>query len=140
MSCLTNFQPSWKQRKRKIFVFWQSTRRGCKYLPRPKKVKSMRRPGTEAIRTQIQPSNPKREITKITNSQNTKVTYGQPSEQLFSKRWPLGNPNQTKTNMNTRNVNRCRNSDTKTGNRDSQQNYCLGTVSNESLVGGGGLN
>ena len=32
----------------------------------------MQRPGTEAIRTQIQPSKPKREITKITNSQNKK--------------------------------------------------------------------
>ena len=48
----------------------------------------MQRPGTEAIRTQIQPLKPKREITKITNtsSQNTKRTYGQPIEQLVSKR------------------------------------------------------
>ena len=30
----------------------------------------MQRPGTEAIRTEVQPLNPKREITKITNSQN----------------------------------------------------------------------
>ena len=36
----------------------------------------MQRPGTEAIRTQIQPSKPKREITKITKNQNTKRTYG----------------------------------------------------------------
>ena len=43
------------------------------------KVKSMQRSGTEAI----QPSKPKREITYITNSQNTKRTYGQPNEQLF---------------------------------------------------------
>ena len=43
-------------------------------------VKSMQRSGTEAIRTQIQPSKPRREITNITNSQNTKRTYGQPSE------------------------------------------------------------
>ena len=34
----------------------------------------MQRQGAEAIRTQIQLSNPKREITKITNSQNTKRT------------------------------------------------------------------
>ena len=34
----------------------------------------MQKPGTEAIRTQIQPSKPKREITKITNIQNTKRT------------------------------------------------------------------
>ena len=32
----------------------------------------MQRSGTEAIRTQIEPSNPKREIINITNSQNTK--------------------------------------------------------------------
>ena len=43
------------------------------------KVKSMQRPGTVAIRTQTQPSKPKRVITKITNSQNTKRKYGQPT-------------------------------------------------------------
>ena len=69
-------------------------------------VKSMQRPGNEAIRTQIQPSKPKQEITKITNSQNTKRTYGQTSEQLFLKRWPLSNPNRTKVNMNTHKVKR----------------------------------
>ena len=53
----------------------------------------MQRPGTEAIITQIKPSKPKQEIAKITNSQNTKRTYGQPSEKLFPKRWPLSNPN-----------------------------------------------
>ena len=36
-----------------------------------KKVQSIQRSGTEAIRTQIQPSKPKMEITKITNSKNT---------------------------------------------------------------------
>ena len=50
------------------------------------KTYGMQRPGIEAIRTQIQPVNPKQEITRITNSQNTKRTYGQPSEQLFPKR------------------------------------------------------
>ena len=65
------------------------------------RVKGMQRSRTEAIRTQIQPSKPKRKITKITKSQNTKRTYGQPSEQLFPKRWPLSNPNRTKNNMNT---------------------------------------
>ena len=49
------------------------------------KVERMQRSGTEAIRTQTQPSKPKREITKITNSQNTKRSYGQPSEQLFTE-------------------------------------------------------
>ena len=62
----------------------------------PVKVKSMQRSATEAIRTQIQPSKPKQEITKIANIQNTKRTYGQPSEQLFPKRRPLSNPNRTK--------------------------------------------
>ena len=36
------------------------------------KVRSMQRSGSEAIRTQIQPLKPKREISNITNSQNTK--------------------------------------------------------------------
>ena len=72
----------------------------------------MQKSRTEAIRTQIQPSKPKREITYITNSQNTKRTYGQPSEQLFPKRWPLSNRNRTKNNMNTRKVKRHRISDT----------------------------
>ena len=54
-------------------------------------VNSMQRSGTEAIRTQIQPSKPKLEITNITNSQNIKRAYGQPSEQLSRKRWPLSN-------------------------------------------------
>ena len=51
-------------------------------------VKCIQRSGTEAIRIQLQPSKPKREIhvTNITNSQDTKITYGQPSEQLFPKR------------------------------------------------------
>ena len=60
------------------------------------KVKSMPTSGTEAIRTQIQPSKPKREINKITKSQNTKRTYGQPREQFFPKIWPLSNQNRTK--------------------------------------------
>ena len=34
----------------------------------------MQRSGAEAMRTQIQPSKPNREITKIINSQNTKRT------------------------------------------------------------------
>ena len=36
----------------------------------------MQRSGTEAIRTQLQLSKPKREITNITNRQNTKGTLG----------------------------------------------------------------
>ena len=32
------------------------------------KVKSMQRPGTETIRAEIRPSQPKRKITNITNS------------------------------------------------------------------------
>ena len=35
--------------------------------------------------------------------------------------------------MNTRKVKRHGNSDTKTGYREQQQNYCLGTVINELL-------
>ena len=44
----------------------------------------MQRSGTEAIRIQIQPSKPKREITHITSSQNAKRTYGQPSEPFYA--------------------------------------------------------
>ena len=60
------------------------------------KVKSMQSSGTEAIRTQLQPPKPKREINNNTNSQNIKRTYGQPNEQLFPKRWTLSNRNRTK--------------------------------------------
>ena len=77
------------------------------------KVKCMQRSGTESIRTKIQPPKSKQEITKITNSQNTNRTYGQPIEQLFRKRWPLSTPNRTKNNMNTRKDKRHRNSDPK---------------------------
>ena len=73
----------------------------------------MQRSGPEAIRTKIQPSKPKREIINITNSQNTKIAYGQPIKQLFPKRWPLSNRNRTKNNISTRKVKRHRNSDTK---------------------------
>ena len=52
---------------------------------------------------------------------------------------PLSNPTRTKNDMNTPKVKRLRNSDTKTGNREPQQNYRLVKVSNE-LLGGGGLN
>ena len=55
--------------------------------------------GTEAIRTQIAKSKPKRDITKLTNSQNTKRTHGQPNEQFFPKRWPLSNLNRTENNL-----------------------------------------
>ena len=40
----------------------------CQSLDKSAKVKRMRRSGTEAIRTQIQAQNPKRLITRITNS------------------------------------------------------------------------
>ena len=73
----------------------------------------MRIPGSEAIRTQIQPSKQKREMIKVTNIQNIKETYGQPSKQLFPKGWSLSNPNRTKNNMHTRKVKHYRNSDKK---------------------------
>ena len=49
--------------------------RVCSHVEITRKQRS----GTEAIRTQIQPS--KREITKLTNNQNIKRTYGKPGEQ-----------------------------------------------------------
>ena len=87
--------------------------RGERSIPREKSTKLAK------IRTHIQPSNPKREITNITNSQNRNRTYGQPSEQLFAKRWPLSNRNRTKNNMNKHKVKRHQNSDTKTGKTSS---------------------
>ena len=84
----------------------------------------MQRLGTEAIRTQLQPSKPKREITNIAKSQNTKRTIVN-----RVKRWPLGNKNRTRTQK----VKRHRKSETKTGYREPQQNYRLGKVSNELL-------
>ena len=92
----------------------------------------MQRSGTEAIRNQLKPSKPKREIINITNSQNTKRTYGQASEQLFPKKWQLSNRNRTK-NINTREVARHQNLTPKTDNEEPQQNYRLGTVSDELL-------
>ena len=55
----------------------------------------MQKPGNEAIRTQIQPSKPTREITKI-NSQNTKRTYGQPR---VSSPFPRGGHSATQTEL-----------------------------------------
>ena len=51
-----------------------------------------------------------------TNRQKTMRTNGQPSEQLLPKRWPLSNPNRTKSIMNKRKVKHHRNSDTKPDN------------------------
>ena len=71
-----------------------------KHFSHYKKEQNMQRSRTEAIRTQIQPSKPTWEIAKITSSQNTKRTYGQPSERLFPKRRSLSNPNRTTENHN----------------------------------------
>ena len=72
----------------------------------------------ELKQSEPKPSPGKQEITNITNSQNTKRTYGQPSEQLFLERWLLINRNRTKNNMNKHTIKRNRNSDIKTGNRE----------------------
>ena len=67
------------------------------------KDKSMQRSGTEAIRTQIQPSKPKREIRSITNSQNTKNEGGQDgkvSNNLFS---PMTVDEKTDIDSNSKN-------------------------------------
>ena len=95
-------------------------------LKLPLNVNCMQRSGTDEIKTQIQPSKPKREITEITNSQNTKRKYSQPSEQLFPKRWPLSNPNRTKNNMNTRKVKRHRNTGTKNSHNEAQMDCIVG--------------
>ena len=100
----------------------------------------MQKSGAEAIRTQIQPSKPKREITNITNSQNTKRTYGQPSEQLYPKRWPFSNRNRTKNNMNTHKVKRHRNSDTKKQTTEHNNKTTSLERSVMNYWGGGGVN
>ena len=65
----------------------------------------------------------------------TMRTCGQPSEQLFHKRWPLSKPTRTLNTMTTRKVKRHRNSDIKRRQERTTKNYRLGTVSNELLVG-----
>ena len=60
-------------------------------------------------------------------------TYGQPSGQLFPKRWP-SNPNRIQSIMYKHNVKHHRNSETKTGNREPHQNHRR-TVSIELLRG-----
>ena len=47
-------------------VYAHAHRQGVSVVVVLLKVKSMQRPGTEAIRTQIKPSKSKREITKVT--------------------------------------------------------------------------
>ena len=74
---------------------------------------------------------------KNTNRQKTRRTNGQPSRQLFPKRWLLSNPNQTKSMINKHKVKHHRNSDTKTGNGEPHKNHRFGTVSKDIL---GGLN
>ena len=88
-------------------------------------VKRMQRSGIEAIRTQIQSSKPKRKITDITNNQNTKRTYGQPSEQLFLKRWPLSNRTEPKIIRKHIKGYVSETLTPKTCNRELQQNYRL---------------
>ena len=53
----------------------------------------MQRPGTETIRTQIQPSKPKRQITKITNSQ------GEHMVNLMSSPFSKGGHSATQTEL-----------------------------------------
>ena len=52
------------------------------FMERSRNVKSKQLPRTGTIRTKIIPSNSNREITEITDSQNTKRTHCQLSEQL----------------------------------------------------------
>ena len=62
-----------------------------------KSNKTYEKSGTEAIRTQTQPAKPKREITNITNSQNTKKTHGQ--ENIWSTDFPKGGHLATETEL-----------------------------------------
>ena len=94
------------------------------YRQRTIKVKSMQRSGTEAIRTQIKPSKPKREVSKITNSQNTKNMVNRVSSYFPN----VGNPKPNKNDMNTHKVKRHQNRQQRT-----TTNYHIGTVSNVLL-------
>ena len=72
--------------------------------------KLLKETGKQAMtRNQIPPSKPKREKTKIANSQNTKRKYGQSSEQFFPKRGPLSNQNRSENNLYKHKVKRHRN-------------------------------
>ena len=66
-----------------------------------KKVKSIQRSGIEAIRTQLQPSKHKREITNITNSQIQREHMVNRVSSYFPKDGSLSNRNRTKNDMNT---------------------------------------
>ena len=101
----------------------------------PMKVTRMQRSGTEAIRTLIKPKQTKRKIIKIQIVKIQREYMVNRVSSYFQKRWPLSNQDRTKNNTNTRKVKRHQNSDTKTGIRKPQQNYRLGTVSNEVLKG-----
>ena len=72
----------------------------------------MQRSGTEAIRTQIQPSKSKWEITNITNSQNTKENIWSTELAAISQKVATQQPKPNLNNMNTRKVKRHRSSDT----------------------------
>ena len=56
----------------------------------------MQRSGTKAIRTQIQQTKPKREITRITISQNTKEHMANRVSSYF----PKGGHSETQTELN----------------------------------------
>ena len=66
---------------------------------------------------------------KLTIFTNSQRTYFQNGCLSATKTKP-------RNNMNTRKVKHHRNTDTKTGNRELQQNYRFGTASNELLGGG----
>ena len=75
------------------------------------------------------------QYTNITNSQNTKRTYSQPSARQFRERWPHSNRNRTK-NMNTHKVKHHRNSDTKKQVTENQTTALERSVMKILWVGG----
>ena len=105
---------------------WHASKNGKIY------VKSMQRSGTESIRTQIEPSKQKREITNIIVK--TQREHDQ-SNKKASQKASIEQPNRTKNNMNTHKVKRHLNSVTpKTGNGEPQQKYRFETI-NKELIG-----
>ena len=98
-------------------------------------VKTMQRSGTEAIRTQLQSKKNKTGNNYYNyNSQNTKTTNDEPSEQLCPKMWPFSNRNRNKNSMNTPKVKR-HHSYTKNRQRRTTTKLPPWMVSNEILGG-----
>ena len=104
-------------------------------------VKCIQRSGTEAIKTQIQPSKPKREITNILNCKiQREHIVNRVSSYIPKVATQISNRNRTKNYMKTHKVKRHRNCGTK---KQATENQNTTTALERSVMnywGGGGLN